>query len=211
MAEGDAVPFAAAAAAASPEVTAQAADAAEPGSAAGAHSPAAPVTSEPAKSAATEPAAPNTPPRRETVRLKGHANLRGRQQALGFSDVPPVSDIEDSLMGGCSLLAGSLEPPASAEAASVQPASSAAPASPQVQQEQQCGSPAARPVAVTQATREAAVQRILSAGDSRPTEGPAAASAAETLAWCTNSCSDPWPKVAANYPVQAHSAYPMSA
>lgn len=179
MADGDAPTAAAGAAAVPPGLTAQAAHAAMPTLAAAAAS-APPVAADTGKSGPAEPAAPDTPPRLETSRLRGRTSPQAQQQGSGPFAAPPLPDIEDSLAGSCVPTA-----PATALSA-VQAASKTALPQAASQPEQQSELPAARPAAMTQAVRIAAVQRILSAGDSPPTEGSAAAPAAERLDWCAN-------------------------
>ena len=178
MAEGDVAPPAASAAAHSPGLTAQAAPAVSPAVAA----PAKQTSADTGKSGPAEPAAPDTPPRLETARLHGRTSPQAQQQGLGPFAAPPLPDIEDSLAGSCGPTAAVTEPAGPAPA--VQAASSAVSPQPASQHEQQCEPPASRPAAMTLAARDAAVQRILSAGDSPLTEGPAAAPAAERLDWC---------------------------
>lgn len=182
MAEGDVAPSAAGGAAAYPTHTAQAAPAALPSLAAVAASATSTAAGTP-NSGPAEPAAPDTPPRLETARLRDCTSPQARQQDLGPFAAPPLPDIEDSLAGSCVQTAKATALPAGA-APAVQAASSAVSPQPASQHEQQCEPPAARPAALTQAVRDAAVQRILSAGDSPVTEGPAAAPAAERLDWC---------------------------
>jgi hypothetical protein len=174
MADGDAPTAAAGAAAVSPELTAQAAHAAMPTLAAAGAS-ATPVAADTGKSGPAEPAAPDTPPRLETSRMRGRTSPQAQQQGLGPFAAPPLPDIEDSLARSCVPTAAATTVQAASSAVSPQPAS---------QHDQQGEPPAARPAAMPLAARDAAVQRILSAGDSPLTEGPAAAPAAERLDWC---------------------------
>ena len=182
MADGDAPTAAAGAAVFPPGLTAQAAHAAMPTLAA-VVSPAEPIAADPAKSGAAEPAAPDTPPRLEAARLRSRTNFQAQQQRLGLFAAAPLPDIEDSFAGSCGATATATAPPAG-PAPAVQAASGAVSPQPVPQHEQQCETPGARPAAMTQAVRDAAVQRILSAGNSPLTEGPEAAPAAERLDWC---------------------------
>ena len=174
LAEGDAAPPAAAAAPTLAEQPAQAARVDE--------APATPVPVEHAKAAAPEPAAPDTPPRVEAARPHGRSSPQAKQQGARAAAAPPLPDIEDSLGASCTSPAVAVAPASAAAAPAMQSAISAAAAGSEVQ-EGQCEPPVSRAVTLTQAMRDAAVQRILSGGDSRPSHGPSAASKAERLAW----------------------------
>ena len=181
MAAGDAALSAANAAAVPPGLASQAAPATVPTSAAAAASTT-PMAADTGKPEPTEPAAPDTPPRLEAARLRSRTNSQAQHQGSGLFAAPPLPDIEDSHAGSCGTATATAPPAGPAPA--VQAATGAVLPQPAPQHEQQCETPGARAAAMTQAARDAAVQRILSAGDSPLTEGPEAAPAAERLNWC---------------------------